>query len=174
MSDDPRPGGWAGWLYRRAENILALMLAMMFAAFLIQIAFRYLLHLPTGWTSELSALLWIWLVLFGAAFVTRESEEIRFDIFFAAASPGARRVMLVISGLVLLVLYGGSLPAVISYVRYMKVESTAYMKIPFDWAYSIYIVFAVAMIARYVWLCGQAIHRRRAPSAEHKLPEEDI
>ena len=91
MSEDPKPRDWAGWLYRRGENLLALMLATMFAAFLIQIGFRYLLHLPTGWTSELSALLWIWLVLFGAAFVTRESEEIRFDIFFAAAPPKVRR-----------------------------------------------------------------------------------
>ena len=29
------------WLYRRAENVLALMLAVMFAAFILQIAFRY-------------------------------------------------------------------------------------------------------------------------------------
>ena len=174
MSEKPGRRTWAGWLYRRGENLLALMLGIMFAAFLIQIAFRYLFQLPTGWTSELSALLWIWLVLFGAAFVTRESEEIRFDIFFAAASPAIRRVMLVISGLALLVLYGGSLPAVVSYVRYMHVESTAYMKIPFDWAYSIYIVFAMAIIVRYLWLCGEAIFGRRAPSVENELPEEDI
>src|SRR3546814_16738944 len=50
----PRIGGW---LYRRAENVLAAMLAAMFAAFLLQIAFRYLLNLPIGWTSEVSAIL---------------------------------------------------------------------------------------------------------------------
>ena len=31
-----------GSLYRRAENLLAAMLFVMFAAFLVQIAFRYL------------------------------------------------------------------------------------------------------------------------------------
>lgn len=164
----------AGWLYRRGENLLVLMLATMFAAFLLQILFRYLLHLPTGWSSELSALLWIWLVLFGSAFITRESEEIRFDIFFAAAGPRLRRVMLVIAGLALLALYGGSLPAIWSYVSYMKVESTSYLKIRFDWAYSIYIVFAVAVIVRYVWIVADAIFAQRAPSAEHELPEADL
>ena len=32
--------------------------------------------------------MWIWLVLFGAAFVVREDEEIRFDIIYGAV--GAR------------------------------------------------------------------------------------
>ena len=33
--------------------------------------------------------MWLWLVLFGAAFVVRESEEIRFDIIYGAVGPGA-------------------------------------------------------------------------------------
>src|SRR4029453_4087219 len=73
------------WCYRRAENILAVMLAVMFAAFIIQIVFRYLLNFPIGWTQELTVVLWIWLVLWGAAFVIRETEEGRFDIFYANA-----------------------------------------------------------------------------------------
>ena len=62
----------------------------MFAAFMLQIVFRYLLNLPIGWTNEISVILWIWLVLWGAAFVVREEEEIRFDLFYASA-PAARR-----------------------------------------------------------------------------------
>ena len=62
----------------------------MFAAFILQIVFRYLLNLPIGWTNELSVILWIWLVLFGAAFVVREEEEIRFDLLYARRRPAAR------------------------------------------------------------------------------------
>ena len=52
------------------------MLAVMFAAFLVQIVFRYPLNFPIGWTNELSVILWLWLVLFGAAFVvTRERGD---------------------------------------------------------------------------------------------------
>jgi TRAP-type C4-dicarboxylate transport system permease small subunit len=50
------------WLARWAENMAAAMLAAMFAAFLVQIVSRYLLGLPTGWTHEISAMLWVWLV----------------------------------------------------------------------------------------------------------------
>jgi TRAP-type C4-dicarboxylate transport system permease small subunit len=65
------------------------MLAVMFIAFLIQILFRYVLNWPAGWASELSTVMWIWLVLWGAAFVVRERDEIRFDIFYGSVAPRA-------------------------------------------------------------------------------------
>lgn len=145
------------WLARRAENVAAAMLAAMFAAFLLQIIFRYALNLPIGWTHEISVVLWVWLVLWGAAFVVTEREEIRFDIIYGAVGDRARRVMCVITGTALVILYLVSLPAVIDYVTFMKVQSTAYLKIRFDLLYSIYIVFVVATIIRYIWLSWQAV-----------------
>lgn len=153
---------WGGWLHRRAENILAAMLGAMFFAFLIQIVFRYLLNLPIGWTNEISVVLWIWLVLWGAAFVLREEEEIRFDLVYGAVGPQARRVMVAISAVALVVLYVISLPAVFDYVTFMKVQRTAYLEIRFDWLFSIYLVFVVAVIIRYLWLSWQAL-RGSAP-----------
>ena len=152
------------WLARRAENVLVLMLGAMFAVFLVQIVFRYVFNLPIGWTHEISVLLWLWLVLFGAAFVTRESDEIRFDIIYGAVGPKARRVMAVLTAVPLIVLYTISLPAMADYVSFMKVERTAYLKLPFNWVYSIYLAFAVAAIVRYLWLCTQAL-RGKAPKA---------
>ena len=145
------------WLAARAENALALMLAMMFAAFLIQIAFRYLFNFPTGWTHELSVMLWIWMVLWGAAFVLTERDEIRFDIVYGSVSARVRRALIVISALALITLYAVSFPAVVSYVTFMKVESTAYMKVRFDLLFSIYVVFVIATIVRYVWLAWRAM-----------------
>lgn len=145
------------WLARRAENIAAAMLAAMFAAFLLQIAFRYLLGLPIGWTHEISVVLWLWLVLWGAAFVVSEREEIRFDIIYGAVGPGPRRVMALISAFAVIALYSISLPAVVDYVTFMKVERTSYLKIRFDWLFSIYIVFAVVTIIRYIWIAWQAM-----------------
>ena len=110
------------WLYRRAENVLAAMLAAMFAAFLLQIVFRYVLNLPIGWTNEISVILWIWLVLWGAAFVVREEEEIRFDLFYASAPPRVRRIMFLIGAAALVALYAISFTAVLDYVTFMKVE----------------------------------------------------
>ena len=159
---EPRHRAIGSWLYRRAENVLAAMLMAMFAAFLLQIFFRYILNWPTGWTNELSAALWIWIVLWGAAFVVTEDEEMRFDLIYASVGRRARRVMCLICSASLIFLYGVSLPAVIDYVTFMKVEKTAYMGIRFDWLFSIYIVFVLAAIIRYIWLAWQVL-RGSAP-----------
>ncbi len=55
-----------------------------------------------------------------------------------------------------------ALPATIKYVAFMKVESTSYLKIRLDLLYSVYVVFAVAVIVRYVWAIVGAL-RGEAP-----------
>jgi C4-dicarboxylate transporter DctQ subunit len=95
----------AAWARRRAENVAVVLLATIFLAFIVQIVFRYLLNFPVGWTSELSTVAWIWLVLWGAAFVVREDEEIRFDIIYGSVGPTARRLMLALTAAALVVLY---------------------------------------------------------------------
>lgn len=145
------------WLYRRAENILAAMLAVMFLAFIVQIVFRYVLNLPTGWTTEITIIAWLWLVLWGAAFVVRENEEIRFDLVYGSAGRRLKRVLAVLGAIPLLFLYIFSLPAVVDYVTFMKVQSTAYLDIRFDLVFSIYIIFALAVIIRYVCILWSAV-----------------
>ncbi|QDZ09986.1 TRAP transporter small permease [Devosia ginsengisoli] len=152
-----RLAGLGAWFHARAENILAAMLAVMFSVFILQIVFRYILNLPIGWTHEISVIMWLWMVLFGTAFVVRDSEEIRFDIVYSAVSDRWRRAMVAITAITLIFFFAISLPAVIDYVLFMKVEKTAYLKIRFDWLYSIYAIFAVATIVRQFWLGCQAI-----------------
>ncbi len=152
------------WLRRRAENIAAGLLAVMFAAFMVQIVFRYLFNFPIGWTSELSVITWLWLVLWGAAFVVKEGEEIRFDLVYGAAGRRTRLVMGIIVAISIVVLYAGSLPATVNYVSFMKVEKTSYLKIRFDYLFSIYVIFAVAVIARYLWILSHLL-RGRDPDA---------
>jgi TRAP-type C4-dicarboxylate transport system permease small subunit len=129
----------------------------MFAAFVIQIVFRYFFNFPIGWTSELTVVMWLWLVLWGAAFVVKESEEIRFDLLSGAAGRRARIAMGIIAGVALVVLYGASLPGAYSYVTFMKVEKSSYLNIRMDWLFSIYLVFVVAIIARYLWILSHLV-----------------
>lgn len=150
------------WLQARAENLLAAMLAVMFGVFIIQIVFRYLINLPIGWTQELSVIMWVWMVLFGTAFVVRDYEEIRFDILYGTVNERTRRIMVVICALAVVILFGISLPAVLDYIGFMKVERTAYLKIRFDWLYSIYGIFAVVTIIRQLWIGYQAIWGKTA------------
>jgi C4-dicarboxylate transporter, DctQ subunit len=147
----------ARWLRRRAENVAAALLFVMFAGFILQIVLRYVFNWPHGWASELSVLCWLWGVLWGAAFVTTERDEMRFDVVHGLLGATARRWLMVVTGTAVLVLYGVSLPAVADYILFMRVERTAYLKIRFDFAFSIYILFAVAVLGRYAWLVWRAL-----------------
>ena len=139
-------------LKRASEGVLAVLLATIFVAFLVGILFRYVLNLPMGWAQELSVVCWLWLVLWGSAFVVEERDEIRFDLIVGSASRGTRIAMGVVASLAIIVLYAMSLPAAYSYVTFMKVEKSSYLRIPLDWLFSIYLLFAVAIIVRYVWI----------------------
>ena len=158
----------AAWLRSRAENVVAGLLGIMFVAFIAQIVCRYFFNFPTGWMSELTVITWLWLVLWGSAFVLKESEEIRFDLIYSAAGRRARRVMGILMGGSLVALYASSLPATVNYVAFMKVERTAYLHIRLDHLYSIYVIFVVAIIIRYVWILWHLL-RGKDPQASDSL-----
>jgi TRAP-type C4-dicarboxylate transport system permease small subunit len=154
------------WLKSRAENIAALMLAVMFAAFIIQIVFRYFFNFPIGWTSELTVVMWLWLVLWGAAFVVKENEEIRFDLLSASAGRRTRIAIGIVAAATLVILYAASLPASYKYVTFMQVEKSSYLKVRMDWLFSIYLVFLVAILVRYLWILWHLVRGREPEESD--------
>ena len=169
-AETPSPGRRLrfGWLERRAENVAVALIATMFVSFLLQIAFRYVLNRPLGWTEEVTVLCWVWVVLWAASFIVADEEEVRFDILYNLVSPGVRRVFTIVSSLALIVLLVWSLPASWRYVAFMKREHSAYLRMPFNYLYSIYLIFAVAIIVRQVrlvWLAWRGRVGGQAPPA---------
>jgi TRAP-type C4-dicarboxylate transport system permease small subunit len=160
------------WFRRRAENISVALLSVMFATFIIQIFARYVLNHPVGWSEEVIITTWLWTVLWGAAFVLRESEEIRFDILYSLTSERTRRIFTMLTGVAVVALYSISLPAAYNYVSFMRVERSAYLRIPINWLYCIFVIFSVACICRYCWLTYQAIRGAKPPETDPAhLPE---
>lgn len=157
------------WLRRRAENVIVVLLVLMFASFLLQIGSRYILNRPFGWTDEVTVLCWVWVVLWGAAFILTDHDEIRFDIVSSQVSPPVRRGFTFVTSVALVVLFAISLPATWSYIVFMKREKSAYLGMRFDYLYSIYVVFAVALIVRHVRLAWRAL--RGADDTGDKLTE---
>ncbi len=152
------------WIRRRAENLVAALLGVMFLAFIIQIALRYFFNFPIGWSSELSVIAWLYMVLVGAALWLKEGEEISFDLVSNSLGLRARRAVGIGVAVATVVLFAMSLPAAWKYVTFMKVESTSYLKIRLDFLYSVYLLFAVAVIVRYAWKAWQML-RGAGPEA---------
>ena len=152
-------------LGRLVDHILAVMMAALFATFILQIVTRYLakfgLGSDYGWTQDFSQTCMVWVVFFGGAFALAQSDHVKFDMIYNMFSTGARRVLVIITSVVIVVLLAWSLPATIdSWLgqlwRWNKPNPT--LKVPFTgtaipmWAiFSIYAIFAVAIIVRGVW-----------------------
>jgi len=150
-----------GWLGRRAEDVLSALLVVMFVAFMLQIVTRYVLNAPLSWTAELSTITWVWGILWGAALVLRDEEEIRFDVIYTLMPRRVRRVCDAITGTAVVVVFTWSLPAMYDYVTFMKVERSAYLGIRFDILYSVWLIFAVATIIRHAAIAWRAVTGRR-------------
>ena len=48
----------------------------------------------------------------------------------------------------------------------MKVERSAYLHVPINWMYSIYVIFAAACIVRYCWLVYRAVCGEKSPETD--------
>ncbi len=151
------------WLARRAENVAALLMAVMFCSFIVQVVARYVLNNPVSWADELSVITGIWTILWGTAFVTREADNIRFDMIYSAVPKGVRRGFDVVSSLALVIIFVIGFPAAWSYVTFMKIEATAALHIRYDLVFSVYIAFAVAMIVRHLRILRDALVGRDQP-----------
>lgn len=129
----------------------------MFVTFIIQVAFRYLLNLPLGWTVEYVAITWLWGILFGYAFVLRDAEIIRLDLVHSLVPAPVQRGMDALSGILCAGIFAWSLPKAYEFVTFMAVEKTAFLQLRFDLLFSIYIPFAVAVIVRSLLVVRRAL-----------------
>ncbi len=163
------------FLRARAENVLALMMVAMFVAFIAQVSFRYLLNFPLAWTDEVCTLVWLWGILWGAAFVMRNRDDIRFDMIYSLLPRPARRWLTVVSSAALVLILLGSLPSAWSYVTFMKVEKSASLHIPLNWMFSIYLLFVVAMVIRHAFIVFDALRNRLVHDGIELLsPEQTV
>jgi TRAP-type transport system small permease protein len=100
-----------GGLRRGLDLAAALLLAAVLAITAARVLGRYLFGLPMPWSEELTRLLFVWLVMLGAARAT----HMRIDLLPRALPPSAARALAVlvaavsIALLALLVVYGTAL-----------------------------------------------------------------
>ena len=127
------------------------MLAAMFATFLLQIFSRYIMQEPFGWTLELCLTLWVWIVFFGNAFIVRDRDHVTFDIFNLKAPDRLRQILALISAAAIAIGMAWSFLPTLDYIQFMGIRNSATLKIPMNIVFSVYVVFMVAVIARFSW-----------------------
>jgi len=149
--------GLLGWLHERARDFASLMMAMMFLAFIIQIVFRYVLSFPLDWTLEACLTLWLWVVFWGSAFLLEDYDHVRFDVLYQTFGERGRRVLAFIYSAALVLAFAASLPATFRYVTFYKIKSSMTLGIRLDLVFSVYLVFAIAVILQYLLRCWRIV-----------------
>lgn len=136
------------------------LLTAIFLSFILQIISRYVIRQPLGWTLEACLLAWLWLVFWSTAFTLKEADHVRFTILYDGARPRTKKIYMLITAICIAGALAISLPATFDFVSFMKIEKTSLLKVRFDFVFSIYLIFSVAMISRYVWRIIEIVRGR--------------
>ena len=139
------------WLKAGADAVGAALFAAMFAVFLVQIVARFGFNRPLPWTDELAVVLYVWVILWAAAFMVPAREHVVFDLFYNAMGPRTRRAMQAVGALLIGVLAAWALPGAYDYVRFMNREGTPVLGWKFSWVFAPFVALLVALVARSAW-----------------------
>lgn len=145
------------WLQRGADGIGAGLFTALFLVFIVQITARFGFNRPLPWTDELAVVLYVWVILWSAAFVVREREHVMFDLVWNSAGRRARQVMRIAGNLMIGGLAAWALPASWDYVSFMAREGTPVLGISFRWVFMPFIFLLAALALRSAWAIVRAL-----------------
>ena len=137
------------WIRARVENVAAFLLAAMFLSFMLQIISRYVLNISVIWTTEACLTTWLWVVFLGSAFLLEERDQVKFDLIYGICSLPVQRLLALVSAVAISLGFLAALPATLDYITFYKIKSSSTLGIRLDVVFSVYGIFAVAIIIHY-------------------------
>lgn len=147
----------ARWLQGFANAIGGGLFLTLFIVFIVQITARFGFNLPLPWTDELAVILYIWVILWAAAFVVPAREHVVFDLVWNSVGRRARQAMQIVGNLLIGGLALVGLPASWDYVHFMAREGTPVLDVPLMWVYLPFVLLMVALVVRSAWAIWNAV-----------------
>ena len=172
---------------RLTESVAALMMAAMFATFILQIAVRYVVgsewfaarlgHVidasPFGWTLEFCLVLWLWIVFWGNAFIVRDRDHVTFDILYFWVRPGLRKWFAVLGALAIAAALLLSIGPSYEKMRILRLKSSATLPVKMLPIYSVYFLFLAVVGLRYLWRAVDVLRNGLPEEPRHHLDVTD-
>ena len=145
------------WFKKAADTLGGIIFLCLFLTFLVQITARFGFNKPLPWSDELAVILYLWAILWAAAFMVPEREQVVFDLLWNSASVGTRRVMRIVGNLMIGGLALVAIPASWDYVHFMAREGSPVLGISFMWIFLPFVLLLIALVIRCTWAIWNAV-----------------
>lgn len=145
------------WPQKAANAIGGGLFLTLFIVFVVQVAARFGFNKPLAWTDEAAVVLYVWIILWAAAFVVPEREHVVFDLVWNSVSQRARQVMQIVGNLMVGGLALCGIPASWDYVHFMNREGTPVLGVSFMWVFLPFVLLLMALVVRSAWAIWNAL-----------------
>ena len=145
------------WFKKAANAIGGGLFLTLFIVFVIQVTARFGFNKPLAWTDEMAVVLYVWIILWAAAFVVPEREHVVFDLVWNSVNQRTRQVMQIVGNLMVGGLAFCAIPASWDYVHFMNREGTPVLGISFMWVFLPFVLLLVALVVRSLWSIWNAV-----------------
>jgi len=143
---------------QQAANLLGGGLFLtLFIVFIIQITARFGFNKPLPWTDEAAVILYVWVILWGAAAVVPEREHVVFDLLWNSVNYRSRQVMRIVGNLLIGGLSAAAIPASWDYVHFMAREGSPVLGVSFMWIFMPFVFLLIALVIRSAWAIWNAV-----------------
>jgi TRAP-type C4-dicarboxylate transport system permease small subunit len=146
------------WSQKAANAIGGGLFLTLFIVFVIQVTARFGFNKPLAWTDEAAVILYIWVILWAAAFVVPEREQVVFDLVWNSVNRRTRQVMRIAGNLLMGALALCAIPASWDYVHFMAREGSPVLGLPLMWVFLPFVLLLLALVARSAWAIWNAAH----------------
>ena len=145
------------WPQKAANAIGGGLFLTLFMVFVVQVTARFGFDKPLAWTDEAAVVLYVWIILWAAAFVVPEREHVVFDLIWNSVGQRARQVMQIVGNLMVGGLALCGIPASWDYVHFMNREGTPVLGISFMWVFLPFVLLLIALVVRSAWAIWNAL-----------------
>lgn len=137
-------------ILRALEDVIQIYFPMgcfvvLFVVFNMQVLLRYVFKAPTMWSSELSGIMFLWLVMCATNYTTRQHKHVCFSMVYDGAGERGKKAIRILGSLLLIVTYSlGFIPCARAILGEQRLSTV--LRLPLRVVYFPFLLFLIFTI----------------------------